>query len=192
MTHHTTENSKKTAGCVHFCQMWGHRLNTALSGFPQKSEKNKANLRDLITVTCLVFLLKIGFKSLILGPCDLEILWKTSKNNKAPLLCYFKLCAAFHAICEFEMELQSGNAQFGSKSAIFCSVWPWNLTDDLEKQEGTSSMLLQVCASFHSRLWIQNGVTVWKRSIRVKISDFFVPCDLEIWQMTLKSIWHLF
>ena len=28
----------------------------------------------------------------------------------------------FIAICEFKMELQSGNAQFGSKSAIFCPV----------------------------------------------------------------------
>ena len=40
----------------------------------------------------------------------------------------------FKAICEFTLESQSGNAQFGSKSAIFCSMWPWNLTDDLEKQ----------------------------------------------------------
>ena len=39
----------------------------------------------------------------------------------------------FKAIGEFKLELQSRNAQFGSKSAIFCPVWPWNLTDDLEK-----------------------------------------------------------
>ena len=120
--------------------------------------------------------------------CDLEIWRMTLKNNRAPLLYYFKLCVSFHsllwnqkevtvrkrqiwvkigdflsrvtlkfdrwpwkiighlfystwslvhhfiAICEFKMELQSGNAQFGSKSAIFCPVWPWNLTDDLENQ----------------------------------------------------------
>ena len=35
---------------------------------------------------------------------------------------------------EFKLELLSGNAQFGSKSAIFCPVWPRNLMDDLEKQ----------------------------------------------------------
>ena len=40
----------------------------------------------------------------------------------------------FIAIGEFDLELQSGNAQFESKSAIFCPVWPWNLMDDLEKQ----------------------------------------------------------
>ena len=130
-------------------------------------------------------------------PCDLEIWWMTLKNDMAPVLCCFKLCASFHshqwiqnrftvwkrpirikidvflshvtltfsrwhwktighlfyttssfvhhfkAMDEFKLELQSGNAQFRSKSAIFCPVLPWNLADDLEKQKGTSSMLLQ-------------------------------------------------
>ena len=40
----------------------------------------------------------------------------------------------FITIGEFKSKLQSGNAQFGSKSVIYCPVWPWNLTDDLEKQ----------------------------------------------------------
>ena len=40
----------------------------------------------------------------------------------------------FIAINEFKLKLQSGNAQCGSKSVIFCPVWPWNLTDDPEKQ----------------------------------------------------------
>ena len=40
----------------------------------------------------------------------------------------------FVAIGEFKLELQSGNAQFGSKSTIILAVWPWNLMDDLEKQ----------------------------------------------------------
>ena len=40
----------------------------------------------------------------------------------------------FMAISEFKLELQSGNAQFGSNSTIFRAMWPWNLTDDLEKQ----------------------------------------------------------
>ena len=30
--------------------------------------------------------------------------------------------------------LWSGNAQFGSKSVMFCTVWPWNLMNDLGKQ----------------------------------------------------------
>ena len=39
----------------------------------------------------------------------------------------------FITIGEFKLELQSGNAQFGSKSTIYLAVWPWNLMDDLEK-----------------------------------------------------------
>ena len=122
------------------------------------------------------------------SPYDLEIWWMTLKNNRTPLLCYIKLRASFPshrwirtkvtirkrsfrvrnwwfissvtlkfyewhwktignvffvassfvhhyiAIGEFELRLQSGNVKFMSKPAIFCPVWPLNLTDDLEKQ----------------------------------------------------------
>ena len=37
----------------------------------------------------------------------------------------------FQATSELKLELQSGNAQFWPKSAIFCPLWPWNLMDDL-------------------------------------------------------------
>ena len=40
----------------------------------------------------------------------------------------------FVAIGDSKLEIQSGNAQFGSKSTIFRAVWPCNLTNDLEKQ----------------------------------------------------------
>ena len=49
----------------------------------------------------------------------------------------------FLAIGELKLELQSGNAQFGSNLMIFRAVWPWNLKNDLQKQKGTSSMVLQ-------------------------------------------------
>ena len=45
---------------------------------------------------------------------------------------------------------------------------------------------IKLCASFQIHRQIQTGATVWKRSIRVKIGNF-VPCDLEIWWMTLKN-----
>ena len=51
---------------------------------------------------------------------------------------------------------------------------------------------IKQCASFQSHLLIQTRVTVWECSLRVKIRDVFVPCDLEIWQMTLKNNRHLF
>ena len=40
----------------------------------------------------------------------------------------------FNAIGKFKLKLQSGNAQFGSKSTIFLAKWPSNLTDDPGKQ----------------------------------------------------------
>ena len=75
--------------------------------------------------------------------CDLEIWRMTPKNNRAPLLCYFKLFVSF---CS-HWWIQTGvtvwkrliwvkidaNTQFGSNSTIFRAVWPWNLTDDLAK-----------------------------------------------------------
>ena len=151
-------------------------------------DNNKANLRDLIAATGLVFLLKLDLNPRFFSPCDLEIWWMTPKNNRAPLLCCFKLFASFRshwwmqtgvtvrkpliwvkidvflsrvtlkfdrwpsktighlfyatssfvqhfvAIGEFKLELESGNAQSGSNAALFRAVWPWNLTDDLEKQ----------------------------------------------------------
>ena len=51
---------------------------------------NKANTRDLIAATGLVILLIDFF------PCDLEIWWMTSTNNRAHLS-YVKLCASFQS-----------------------------------------------------------------------------------------------
>ena len=130
----------------------------------------------------------LGQNRRILEPCDLTIWRMTLKNNRAPLLCYFKLCASFRShrwfktwvtvrkrpiwvkfddffsrvtlkfdgwpwkmighllnatasfvhyfapIGDSKLVIQSGNAQFGSKSTIFRAVWPCNLTYDLVKQ----------------------------------------------------------
>ena len=149
---------------------------------------NKANLRDLIAATGLVILFKLDLNRWFFSPCDLEIWWMTPKNNRAPLLCYFKLFASFRShwwiqtgvtvrkhliwfnidaflsrvtlkfdgwpsrtighlfyatssfvqhfvvIGEFKLEFESRNAQSGSNLTLFRAVWPWNLTDDLQKQ----------------------------------------------------------
>ena len=107
-----------------------------------------------------------------LEPCDLEIWRMTLKNNRAPLLWYFKLCAAFVPIGEFKLEWQSGNAQSGSNSILFRAVWPWNLTDHLQKNRAPLLCYFKLCAAFHSHWWIQTGVTVRKRPIWVKFDDF--------------------
>ena len=149
---------------------------------------NKANLRDLIAATGLVILLKLDSNRWFFSRVTLKFDGWPPKNNRAPLLCYFKLFASFRshwwiqtgvtvrkrliwvkidaflsrvtlkfdgwpsttighlsyatssfvqhfvAIGEFKLELQSGNAQSGSNATLFRSVWPWNLTDDLQKQ----------------------------------------------------------
>ena len=78
----------------------------------------------------------------------------------------------FVAIGEFKLELQSGNAHFGSKSMIFWAVWPWNLTDDLEKQLVNSNLS-------YSPETPNLG----------QIRRFLEPCDLEleIGRMTLQN-----
>ena len=64
--------------------------------------------------------------------CDLEIWLMTLKNNRDLFYITLSFGHHFKAICEFKLELQSGNAQFWSKSTIFLSrvtlkfdLWPW-------------------------------------------------------------------
>ena len=161
-----------------------------------------------------------------LEPCDLETWRMTLKNNRAPLLCYFKLYASFRshrwiqagvtvrkrpiwvkiddflsrvtlqfdawpwktighlfyatssfvhhfvAIGDFKLELQSGNAQFGSNSTILepCDLEIWWMT--LKNNRAPLQCYFKLCASFCSHWWIQTGVTVRKRPIWVKFGDF--------------------
>ena len=72
-------------------------LGITLKYWPTLWKKHKANLRDLIVATGLVTLLKIDSNRPLISLCDLKIWWMTLKNNRAPLLCCFKLCASFHS-----------------------------------------------------------------------------------------------
>ena len=167
------------------------------------------------------------------------------EKNRAPLLCYFKLCKSFRshwwietgvtvvkrpiwikigdflscvtlqfdvwscktigdlfyatssfvhhfvAIGDFKLEIQSGNAQFGSKSTIFIAGWPCNLMYDLKKHRAPLQCYFKLCASFRSHWWIKIGVTVRKQPILVKIDDFFsrVTLQFDVWPW--KTIGHL-
>ena len=62
----------------------------------------------------------------------------------------------------------------------FTPVWPWNLTDDLEKSRTPLLYWFKLCASFQSHQWIQTGVRVRKPSIRFKIGDF---CPMWSWNL---------
>ena len=203
----------------------------------------------------------------------------TLKNNRAPLLCYFKLCASFRshwwiqtgvtvrkrpiwvkiddffscvtfkfdgwpwkttehpfyatssfvhhfvAIDKFKLELQSGNAQFESKSTIFFScvtfkfdVWPWKTIGHLF--HATSSFVHHFVAIGDFKLEIQSGNAqfgskltifraVWPCNLMYDLEQgksegfdscdrpsylkldsnrqFFRLCDREIWWMTSKN-----
>ena len=96
---------------------------------------NMANLRDFIAATSLVILLKIGFKSSIFRSMWPSNLMDDLKKTIGHLFwTSSSFVQHFKPIGEFKLQLQSRNAQFGSKLAIFCPVWPWNLMDDLDKQ----------------------------------------------------------
>ena len=60
--------------------------------------------------------------------------WSQLKTNGHLFYATSSFVQLFIAIGEFKLELQSGNGQSGSNSTIFWAVWPWNLTDDLQKQ----------------------------------------------------------
>ena len=72
-------------------RLW--RIHT--NAFQYNTSLNKANLGDLIAATGLLILVKLDSNRRFISPYDLEIWWITSKNNRAPLLFYFKLCASF-------------------------------------------------------------------------------------------------
>ena len=81
----------------------------------------------------------------------------------------------FVAIGEFKLELQPGNAQFGSNSTLFR-----NLTDDLVKQEGTSPKRHQaiciISSSYVNSNWSYSPETV---------ELGYDLCDLDLWPLTL-------
>ena len=178
---------------------------------------NKANLRDLKAATSLESRSPIWVKmGDVLSRVTLIFDGWPWKNDRASLLCCFKLCATVHshrwiqtgvavrkrpiwvkfddffsrvtlkfdvwpwktighlyyatsssmhhfvAIGEFKLELQSGNAQFGSKSMIFFScvtlqfdVWPWKTIGHLFY--ATSSFVHHFLAIGDFKLELQSG-----------------------------------
>ena len=66
------------------------------------------------------------------GPCDLQIWWMTSKNNRAQLLYYIKLCASFqtHWWIQTAVTVQKCPIRVKIGDFLFCVTlkfdgWPW-------------------------------------------------------------------
>ena len=68
-------------------------------------------------------------------------------------------------------------------------MWPWNLMDDPEK---SIQHLFYTASSFlHNSKAISELKVEWQSrnaQFGSKLVIIFVPCDLEIWRMTFKSI----
>ena len=107
--------------------------NILLIQVASEATLNKSNLRDLIAATGQVILNWIQIVNFSARVTVKFVGWPRKTIGH-----FFYTTSSFvqHfiAIGEFKLELQSGNAQCGSNSMIFRAVWPWNLTDDLEKQ----------------------------------------------------------
>ena len=96
----------------------------------------------------------------------------------------------FVAIGELKLKLQSGNAQSGSNSTIFRAVWPWNLTDDLEKHQGTSPKHYQSICTISSSYVNLTGVTVRIRLSWV-VTSVTLTFDLWPWPFAWTLPWSL-
>ena len=124
-------------------------------------------------------------KRIFFVPFDPEIWQIILKNNRAPLLCYFKLCASFCSHMWIQTEVTVQIYPIWVKIDPFlCHVTLKQMT--LKKNRAPLLHYVKLCASLQSDWSIQTGVTVRKPSIWAKI-NVFVPCDLEIWWMTLKN-----
>ena len=66
--------------------------------------------------------------------CDLEIWRMTLKTSKRTLQCRFKFCASLRSHPRIQIRVSVRKRSVRVKSGDFCPVWPWNLTNDLEKQ----------------------------------------------------------
>ena len=115
--------------------------------------ENKANLRDLIAATGLVILHILDSNHQLFSTCDLEIWWMTflEKPLGMPSLLCQALCNVSNPLVNSNWSYSPDTLNSGQNRWFFCLVWPWNLMDDLEKQQGTSSKQ-HMCASFHHHM----------------------------------------
>ena len=113
-----------------------------------------------------------------LEPCDLEIWRMTLKNNRAPLLCCFQLCAWFHC----HMWIQTGVRVGKRLSWVLTSVtltfdlWPWPFA--------WTSLLTMVIIpeNFMMIRWWEHG--------EKGVTDRHTPMNL--YRFFMKSLkWHL-
>ena len=96
----------------------------------------------------------------------------------------------FIAIGEFKLELQSGNAQSGSNSAILvpCDLEIWRMSLKNNRAPLLSNIKLYV--SFHHHMWIQTGVTV-RKWLSWVVTSVTLTFDLWPWPFAWTLPWSV-
>ena len=106
--------------------------------------------------------LKLDSNHQFFRPCDHEISWMTSKNNRALLLYYLKLCASFHIHwwiqTGFTVQKRSIRVEIGdmlSRVTLKFHGWPWKTIGHLFY--ATSSFVQHFVAIGKFKLELQSG-----------------------------------
>ena len=89
--------------------------------------------------------------------------WKTIRNL---IYAAWSFVHDFVAVGEFKLEIQSRNAQFVSKWTLFFNhetLKFWRMT--MKNKRAPLLNNVKLCASFHPHMWIQTGITIWKRKM---------------------------
>ena len=106
--------------------------------------------------------LKLDSNRQFFHPCDREIWWMTSKNNRALLLYYVKLCASFqiHWLIQTGFTVQKYSIRVEIGDMLSCvtlkfDVWPWKTIGHLFY--ATSSFVQHFVAIGEFKLELQSG-----------------------------------
>ena len=115
---------------------------------------------------------QIRFRSSIFQP-----VWPwnlmTQKNNRATLLCYFKVFASFRSHWWIQTGVKVRKRLIWVKIDAFfqpCDLKIWGTT--FKNSRAPLQCYFKHCAAFRSHWWIQTRVTAWKRPIWVKCYNF--------------------
>ena len=142
--------------------------------------------------------LKLDSNRQFFRPCDLEIWWMTLENNRAPLLCYFKLCAVlspetpnlgqirrFLELCNLEiwpMTLQNNRAPhlvYATSSFVhhFVAIGEFKLKlQSWNSQSGSNSTIFRAVWPWNLADYLEQGK-----------SEGFESCDRPI--VRKRPIW---
>ena len=126
-------------------------------------------------------------------PCDLEIWWMTLKNNRAPRLCWFKLCASFHSHqwikTKVTVRKRSIRVKIGdllSHVTLKFNGWPWKTIGHLFYV--ASSFMHHFIAIGEFKLKLQSGYAQFGSKLAIFLSRVTLKFDGWPW----KTIGHLF